>query len=67
MSRASTSTNTARCAVCDEVETRESPFVAVMTETRGRHAWLHAGACHERYREEVAVTMRELAKGKVAG
>ncbi len=67
MSRASTSTNTARCVVCDEVETRESPFVAVLTEVRHHHAWMHAGACHERYREEAAVTMRELAKGKVAG
>ncbi len=51
MTRASASTNTARCAVCDEVETRESPLVAVLTEVRNHHAWMHAGACHERYRE----------------
>jgi len=67
MTRSSASINTARCAVCDEVETRESPFVAVLTEVRNHHAWMHAGACHERYREEVARRKQAETKMKVAG
>jgi len=63
MTRASGPSVVGVCDVCAEPETRESPFVAVMTETRGRHAWLHADACHERYREEVAT--RKQAKGEV--
>jgi len=66
MARASSPSVIGVCEVCAEPETRESPFVAVMTETRGRHAWMHAGACHERYREAKARKQAE-TKMKVAG
>ena len=38
-------TDVNRCIVCGTAETRDQPFVAVLTPTRGRFHWLHA-ACH---------------------
>lgn len=54
MARSSSPSIVGACEVCAEPETVESPLVAVLTETRGRHAWVHAGACHDRYREAKA-------------
>lgn len=65
MARASSPSIVGVCEVCSEPETRECIFVAVLTEVRNHHAWMHAGACHERYREEVA--RRKQAKVEVAG
>ena len=39
-------TDTTHCLVCNLPSSRDTPFVAVLTPTRGKHHWLHAGACH---------------------
>jgi len=67
MARSSRPSIIGTCEVCAEPETREWPLVAVLTEVRNHHAWMHAGACHERYREEVARRKQAETKMKVAG
>ena len=38
-----------RCLTCGRAESRDEPFVAVLTPVRGQHHWMHAGACHDAY------------------
>ncbi len=63
MARSSRPSIIGTCEVCAEPETREWPLVAVLTEVRNHHAWMHAGACHERYRDAKARERAERAKG----
>lgn len=42
-------TDTGRCLVCGQAETRDNPFVAVCTPRRGLTHWIHRGPCHDQH------------------